>query len=75
MKNTLPLIICLIVTILIAALALYTSHQQQKQLQAENDQLRQQIIDDQKYTGIGRITSGIFNTIASGITAAIASIG
>lgn len=62
MKNAIAITVA-IVCIVVAILAVIVSRQQQKALQAENDALRQQIADDAKYTGIGKIGAGLFNIV------------
>lgn len=62
MKNAIAITVA-IVCIVVAILAVIVSRQQQKALEAENDALRQQIADDAKYTGIGRIGTGLFNIV------------
>lgn len=62
MKNAIAIIVA-IVCIVVAILAVIISRQQQKALEAENDALRQQIADDAKYTGIGKIGAGLFNIV------------
>lgn len=64
MKNAMAITIA-IVCIVVAAVAVIVSRQQQRTLEAENEAMRQQIADDAKYTGIGKIGTGLFNIAKS----------
>lgn len=64
MKNLIAIIVA-IVCVVVAVGAVIISRQQQKIIQAENDALRQQIADDAKYTGIGKVGVGVYNIMTT----------
>jgi flagellar basal body-associated protein FliL len=65
MKRTTILIICLIVALVACAAALYVSHKQQKELEAQNEELQQIAAQNSMYGVVGQGVVGLIATIAS----------